>query len=161
MADVIEQEAPATEAVEIRNVANLLGGARILGHPPESALDAHELLLQGLPGRALTHLVDNLVIRHDPTSLERAVGMSLRTFQRRKGTPEKPLSPEQSGRTWKFAEILAKATAVFGSQEEAEQWLERPAIGLDRRRPIDLLATPAGAKMVESFLHRLEYGVYV
>lgn len=161
MADVIEQEAPATEAAEIRNVANLLGGARILGHPPESALDAHELLLRGLPGRALTHLVDNLVIRHDPTSLERAVGMSLRTFQRRKGTPEKPLSPEQSGRTWKFAEILAKATAVFGSQEEAEQWLERPAIGLDRRRPIDLLATPAGAKMVESFLHRLEYGVYV
>ena len=161
MADVIEPETVAGEAAELRSVADLLGGARILGQPVESPLDAHELLLQGLPGRALTHLVDNLLIRHNPTSLERAVGMSLRTFQRRKGTPEKPLSPEQSGRTWKVAEILAKATAVFGSQEEAEQWLERPAIGLDRRRPIDLLATPAGTELVDDFLTRLEFGVYV
>ena len=58
------------------------------------------------------------------------------------------------------AEILAKATRVLGSQEEAEQWLKRPAIGLDRRRPVDLLTTPAGAKLVETYLGRLEYGVY-
>ena len=86
--------------------------------------------------------------------------MSLRTLQRRKDAPDKPLSQEQSGRTWKFAEILAKATDVFGSQEEAEQWLERPAIGLDQRRPIDLLATPAGIELVEQYLTRLAYGVY-
>jgi putative toxin-antitoxin system antitoxin component (TIGR02293 family) len=74
--------------------------------------------------------------------------------------PARPLSLEQSGRTWKFAEILARATAVFGSQQEAEQWLERPAIGLDQRRPLDLLATQAGVRLVEDFLQRLEYGVY-
>ncbi len=84
----------------------------------------------------------------------------MRTFQRRKDTPEKRLSPEQSGRTWKFAEILARATTLLGSQEEAEQWLERRAVGLDQRRPIDLLATPAGVQLVEEFLGRLEYGVY-
>jgi putative toxin-antitoxin system antitoxin component (TIGR02293 family) len=60
----------------------------------------------------------------------------------------------------KLAEILAKATAVLGSQQEAERWLEQPAIGLDQRRPIDLLATPAGAKIVEDFLTRAEFGVY-
>lgn len=49
---------------------------------------------------------------------------------------------------------------MFGSQEEAEQWLERPAIGLDQRRPIDLLATPAGIELVEQYLTRLAYGVY-
>src|SRR2546428_11290783 len=59
--------------------------------------------------------------------------MSVRTIQRRKKRgPAKPLSQEQSGRTWKFAEILTKATAVLGTQQEAEQWLERPAIGLAR-----------------------------
>ena len=63
-------------------------------------------------------------------------------------------------RTRQLAEILVKATAVFGSQQEAKQWLERPAIGLDQRRPIDLLATPAGAKIVEDFLTRVEFGVY-
>jgi putative toxin-antitoxin system antitoxin component (TIGR02293 family) len=76
-------------------------------------------------------------------------------------SPSNPLSPEQSGRTWKFAEILAKAASVLGSQQAAESWLERPATGLDQRRPIDLLATPAGIELVEEFLERMEYGVYV
>jgi putative toxin-antitoxin system antitoxin component (TIGR02293 family) len=92
--------------------------------------------------------------------LENAVGMSLRTFQRKKDMPAKLLSQEQSGRTWKFAEILARATEVFGSQQEAEEWLERPAIGLEQRRPIDLLATPAGVELVEDLLVRIDYGVY-
>jgi putative toxin-antitoxin system antitoxin component (TIGR02293 family) len=159
MADLIEQ-APATEAVVLQRVADLLGGVRVLRRPLKSPLDVHELLRRGLPGRALSHLVENLLVLQMTASLERAVGMSLRTFQRRKEAPAKPLSQEQSGRTWKFAEILAKATAAFGSQQEAEQWLERPAMGLDQRRPIDLLATPAGAELVEDFLRRLEYGVY-
>src|SRR5260370_9472837 len=73
---------------------------------------------------------------------------------------EKGLNQEQSGRTGKFAEILAKATTIFGSQERAEQWLEKPATGLNQRRPIDLLSTPAGVELVEDFLERLEYGVY-
>jgi putative toxin-antitoxin system antitoxin component (TIGR02293 family) len=58
-----------------------------------------------------------------------------------------------------LATISAKATAVLGPAE-AELWLKRPAIGLDQRRPIDLSATPAGVKIVEDFLERLEYGVY-
>ena len=161
MAELSEPEAPTAEAVELQRVVDLLGGTRILRRPLRNPLDAHEMLLRGLPARALAHLVDNLVVIQKTASLEKAVGMSLRTFQRRKDAPAKPLSQEQSGRTWKFAEILAKATEVFGSQEEAEQWLERPATGLDQQRPIDLLATPAGVELVEDFLQRLEYGVYM
>lgn len=150
----------ADHAMELQRVAALLGGSRVLRHRLEGPLDAHEMLVQGLPGSALRHLVDNLRVLGKTASLEKAVGMSLRTFQRRSEAPAKPLNAEQSGRAWKFASILARATAVFGSQEEAEQWLERPAIGLDQRRPIDLLATPAGTELVEDFLQRLEYGVY-
>ena len=35
---------------------------------------------------------------------------------------------------------------------------QRPAVGLDQRRPIDLLTTPAGVELVEEHLGRLEYG---
>ena len=35
-----------------------------------------------------------------------------------------------------------------------------PAIGLDNRRPIDLLSSAAGAEAVENALTRMEYGVY-
>jgi putative toxin-antitoxin system antitoxin component (TIGR02293 family) len=160
MAVPIDHEPPTTEAMELQRVTNLLGGVRVFRHRLRNPLDVHAALFRGLPGAALDHLIVNSPALRNPASLEKAIGISLRTFQRRKRTPAKPLSQEQSGRTWKFAEILAKATAVLGSQEEAEQWLERPAIGLDQHRPIDLLATPAGVKLVEDFLVRIEYGVY-
>ena len=150
----------AAGSSELQKIEALLGGSRILVRRLTSALDAHELLLHGLPASALDYLVGNLVVIAKNESLEKAVGMSLRTWQRRKDTPSKPLSQEQSGRAWKFAEILAKATDIFGSQAEAEQWLERPAVALDQRRPIDLLGTPAGVELVEDHLDRLEYGVY-
>ena len=156
-----EREMATDTAVEFRPVADLLGGARVLRHRLGTPLDVHGMLLQGLPGEALAHLVEAVGSLRDSVAFEKALGMSLRTLQRRREAPAKPLSPEQSGRAWKFAEILAKATALLGSQEEAEQWLGRPAMGLDQRRPIDLLGTPAGVEMVEAFLQRLEHGVYV
>jgi hypothetical protein len=55
---------------------------------------------------------------------------------------------------------LVKATDVLGSQVEVERWLDRPTIGLDQRRPIDLLCTPAGIELLEEHLERLECGVY-
>ncbi len=57
-------------------------------------------------------------------------------------------------------EILAMATEVLGSQGAAERWMEEPAIGLDQRRPLDLLSTPGGLDIVKTFLKRLQYGVY-
>jgi len=155
-----QSEKSSSEASQLRQVARLLGGDRIVRRQLNNPLDVHEVLVRGLPGTALLHLMDNLAVVHR-ASLEKAIGMSLRTMQRhKKRGATKPLSQEQSGRTWKFAEILTKATGVLGSQQEAERWLERPAIGLDQRRPIDLLASPAGAKLVEDYLERLEFGVY-
>lgn len=143
----------------LEDVSNLFGGRRILRSEIESDLDAHALLHRGLPRGALTSLIDNL---HDIPVVEvsEALGISLRTLQRHKNTPVLQLDVQQSGRAWKFAEILAKATRVLGSQDEAEQWLRRPAIGLDQQRPIDLLTTPAGVKLVEDYLGRLEFNVY-
>ena len=138
----------------------MLGGRRVLGRDLETELDAHEILLRGLPTTAFNSLVNRLVVIGKSASFYKATGLSLRTYQRHKDAPAKPLNLDQSGRTWKFAEILAKATRLFGSQAEAELWLDRPAIGLDQRRPIELLTTPAGVELVEDYLSRLEYGVY-
>jgi putative toxin-antitoxin system antitoxin component (TIGR02293 family) len=155
-----ERELPANKAAEIERVAALLGGYRVLRQRLFHQLDVHEFLDRGLPRAAITHLYKNIALLHSREFFEHALGMSQRTFQRSKLTPRKPLNREQSGRTWKFAEIVAKAIEVFGSQEEALAWLERPALGLEQRRPIDLLSTTAGVKLVEDLLGRLEYGVY-
>ena len=120
------------------DIAALLGGPAILRHTLSRSIDAHDLLLDGLPVRAFGALLDNLRVLNfqNTASLDRAVGMSLRTFQRHREQSTKTLSQEQSGKAWKFAETLARATAVFGSQEEAETWLDRPALGGDQRAAV-------------------------
>jgi putative toxin-antitoxin system antitoxin component (TIGR02293 family) len=155
----LEKDTLAAINSSLQETLDLLGGMEILERSVKSELDAHELLHRGLPRAALSKLIGNLhVIQVDEAT--EALGMSLRTLQRHKNTPVVHLDVQQSGRAWKFAEILAKATRVLGSQDEAEQWLRRPAIGLDQQRPIDLLTTPAGVKLVEDYLGRLEYDVY-
>jgi putative toxin-antitoxin system antitoxin component (TIGR02293 family) len=153
---------PTVENIEVSRTVDLLGGQRTLHRLVRSRLEAHDLLRDGLPGHALQHLVNYVTILRAPHhgSLEKAVGISLRTYQRRKDTLDKPLSVEQSGRTWKFAEILGRTIELLGSRTEAEEWLERPAMALEQRKPIDLLSTPAGVESVEDHLTRLEYGVY-
>lgn len=140
--------------------ADLLGGDSVLLHATATPLDAHDLVQRGIPAGALDHLLDNLVLLEREQLLDGALGMSLRTLQRLKDTPAKPLSREQSDRAWKFAEVFARAIEVFGSREEAEGWLERPSIALEQRRPIDLLSTAAGTALVETTLERIDYGVY-
>ncbi len=48
---------------------------------------------------------------------------------------------------WLFAETLAKAIEAFGSQGKAEEWLGKPAMGLDGQRPIEPLQTVQGAEL--------------
>lgn len=150
----LQDQSPSFE-----RVTRLLGGGRTLGKRLESKLDVHEIILRGLPRAALSHVVSQApVLRQDEVAS--AVGMSVRTVQRLGAEPRGRLSKEQSGRTWKFAELLAKATDVFGSRAEAERWLKTPAIALEQRSPLELLGSPAGVELVEQLLGRLEYGVY-
>lgn len=152
----------ATTETTAALASRLLGGRRVLREQVQTALQAHDAILQGLPSAALIQLIDNTGILSRGDTMEKAIGMSIRTFQRRKkDAAGSLLSPEQSSRTWRFAEVLAQATEVMGSQDAAERWLESPAIGLENRRPIDLMASDAGAEAVKTYLTQMEYGVYV
>lgn len=145
----------------VSRTASLLGGRATFKRALTTRLDAHAMILSGFPGDALVHLSENVAIIRTPEAFQKALGVSLRTLQRhKKESASKKLSQEQSGRAWKFAEILEKAVEVFGTQAAAEEFLERPAIGLNQHRPIDLLTTPAGVELVETHLERIKYGVY-
>jgi putative toxin-antitoxin system antitoxin component (TIGR02293 family) len=153
------EAAAAMESEPIETAAGLLGGAPYLKRRIRTRLDVHEALVEGIPSRAFQHLVAQVKLI-EPADVQKAVGVSVRTVQRRARTPRKPLTSGQSGRAWQFAEVLAHATDVLGSQAAAEQWLLTPAMALDQRRPIDLLSTSVGAEMVEQLLTRIDYGVY-
>lgn len=56
--------------------------------------------------------------------------------------------------------VRALAVEVLGSVEAAEQWLKAPAMGLEQRRPVDLMQTLDGSDQVNLLLSRMLYGVY-
>lgn len=147
---------------DIARTYALLGGSETIRKPVRNNLEAHDILMLGLPSAALLHLTSQVAFLTTDAVLEKAIGISVRTLQRRKkDAPDAVLSVDQSNRTWKFAEILGRASEILGSKAEAEAWLNAPAIGLDQRRPIDLLGTAVGVAAVEDYLTRIEYGVYV
>jgi putative toxin-antitoxin system antitoxin component (TIGR02293 family) len=49
---------------------------------------------------------------------------------------------------------------LFESPEVAARWLRRPNRALGGERPLDLLTSDAGARVVEQVLGRIEHGVY-
>ena len=137
----------------------LLGGPRVLHRQVRSDAEAHDLVSEGLPAAAMAKLFGVVMILSTDAVLD-AIGVSERSYARRKAAPKTVLPVDESERLWRFAEILAHATRVFGSQSEAERWLAQPALGLDRRKPIDLLKTHPGARLVAQYLTRIEFGVY-
>lgn len=131
-------------------------GKRLKLHSP---IDVHERIEEGFPRVLMIHLVDGLSFLKLDESF-RALNVSSRTWHRIKAEPSARLDKDQSSRVWNLAEVLAKAEEVLGSREDAEHWLAAPAVGLNSRRPIDLMATPQGAELVKTLLDQMAHGVY-
>lgn len=146
---------------DVGRAVHLLGGEKAMEAKVSNAFEAHEVLMKGLPAGALLHLVSSVGFLEQGDALSNAIGISLRTLQRMKGkSADELLSREQSSRAWRFAEIFGHAVEVLGSEAAAEDWMNKPAFGLSNRRPVDLVATSAGAEVVEEYLTRMEFGVY-
>jgi putative toxin-antitoxin system antitoxin component (TIGR02293 family) len=52
-----------------------------------------------------------------------------------------------------------RAEKALGDAEKAGRWLRKPNRALGGTRPLDLLASDVGARMVERALTRIEHGV--
>lgn len=141
-------------------IEQVLGGASL---HIETPIDLHEQIARGLPRRMAVHLLNGLSTLKLDEGV-RALGLSTRTWHRIKSDTSEDaaqrLDADQSARVWNLAEVLTKAEEVLGTREAAEQWLARPAIGLNSRRPIDLMTTAQGAELVKTLLDQMEYGVY-
>ena len=156
----LEKIVPSGASEWPQETAELLGGRRVLHLDVRSEVQAHRLVLDGIPAGAMAGLVAGLGGTLSIESVLGALGVSQRSFARRKAAPRRLLPSDESGRLWQFARILAQAKRVFGSKEDAELWLERPARALGDARPIELIRTPPGADLVARYLTRIEYGVY-
>lgn len=76
----------------------------------------------------------------------------------RKLTTKQALSPEETERVMRLADITRTATGAFGGQSEARAWLNAANIALGGQSPFSLLDTDAGAGQVRRVLTAVNYG---
>lgn len=59
-----------------------------------------------------------------------------------------------------IADIIKRATEIFGSKEKAQQWLSKPLAVFQKKSPLQYAETKEGADFVLDILGRIEYGVF-
>jgi putative toxin-antitoxin system antitoxin component (TIGR02293 family) len=69
------------------------------------------------------------------------------------------MDTNESDRLLRIEAVVKLAVDVFGSQAAAEHWRATPAIGLDPRRPVDLLQNVEDTDPVTTQLTRMDRGI--
>ncbi len=125
-----------------------------------SSVTAHDVVMKGVPGRALTSIWESTRGSLPADAILKAIGVSARTAHRIKIDPDKPLDARTTDGIYRLESVRAMAREVLGSAEAANEWLNTEAMGLEFRKPIDLISTSPGAEAVKTLLQRMKYGVY-
>jgi len=139
------------------DIAEVLGGRRVLGKRIRKPDDLAELVRKGLPADSLSVLAERLDVGN--TVLSKKLGIARRTLTRRLSQRAR-LTTAESDRTVRLARVYANAVEMIGDEEKAVRWLQTPNRALGGDRPLDQLDTDVGAREVEDLLGRIAYGVY-
>ena len=124
-----------------------------------TGIKAHDLVTKGVRVADVRQLMHSFTIVGEE-QIYRVLGITPRTMQRRAASAHKTLDSNASDRALRLVSVTRQAIEVLGSQEAAERWLSTPAMGLDQRKPIDLLQSTEGTELVKTLLTRMDYGVY-
>lgn len=85
--------------------------------------------------------------------------ISPRTLDRRK--KEAVLPADESERTFRIARLTDLAADVLGSMEKASTWFKTSNFALGNKKPIELIKTEPGARLVERTLNQIRHGMPV
>jgi putative toxin-antitoxin system antitoxin component (TIGR02293 family) len=140
-----------------QTIPDVLGGELILGRVLKRSGELAELVREGLPVRALFLLAERLDLRQ--AEISEKIGIPQRTLTRRM-TQDSRLTPAESDRTVRLAQVYATATETLGDGDKAAAWLKTPNRVLRGGRPLDQMDTDPGVREVEDILGRIAYGVY-
>lgn len=143
----------------------LLGGSKALKihgikNQPLGRMELHRAMLEGAFSYAVLDALMAGLSALKRKDVADVLGVSTRTLNRQRTAPERSMPADVASRTWMLAETMAKASEVFGGVQQAEAWMDKPAMWLDGCRPIEMLQTIQGAELVNDLLTRIEYGVY-
>ena len=141
--------------IQPKSVADILGGKKVIGKEVRSELEFAAIVRIGFWPAVIDELFDGDVLTK--SDMERLV-MPRRTLNHRIKKGER-LTRDESDRVARVARIVATAEETFGSRDKASRWLHKPQRGFSGQRPIDLLDTEEGARVVEDRLFRIAHGL--
>jgi putative toxin-antitoxin system antitoxin component (TIGR02293 family) len=122
-------------------------------------LELHEAVVNGVDVVKLLRFIrDHKAMTTD--ELAPALRVSKRTLSRLTEGESTTLNVSQGEGLVGLLQSIQLGTRVFGTQEAALQWFRKPAIGLEGKRPIELLSTSFGTALVLDLLTRIQFGVY-
>jgi putative toxin-antitoxin system antitoxin component (TIGR02293 family) len=116
--------------------------------------DLMKLVEEHLPTRAVEALRQSGLTDEEVYSLV----VPRRTLSHRRARRE-ALSRDESDRVVRVARVVALCEAVFGERVRSWKWLRDAKRQFQGRAPLDLLATEAGARLVEELLYRIDEGM--
>jgi putative toxin-antitoxin system antitoxin component (TIGR02293 family) len=141
--------------VRPKEIAEVLGGAAVLGRTVRDLGDLDEVVRAGLPFGALDALEARL-----PATGGRRNSPVRSVVRRRSGTAgQAVLAPAEGERAGRVARLFAMATKVFGSPEGATEFLTTAHARLHDRTPLECLFTDIGGREVEEILNAIAYGL--
>lgn len=130
------------------------------------AMQRIETVRQGVPASWVQALAHDLAIPKE--RLYGSLGLARATVDRR-ARENLPLSPDDSAKVLGMARLVGQVQAMveesgdpsgFDAPAWVSHWLDRPLPALDGRRPVELLDTPDGQRLVSDLLTRLQSGAY-
>jgi putative toxin-antitoxin system antitoxin component (TIGR02293 family) len=140
--------------VKPESIAEVMGGASILGARVRSMDDLEKTISRGLPKRALRITVERIYASAGDARRAMFRIVPEATFKRRVR-----LSHAESERTERLARVIAAAEHAWNDQPDAREWLTKPHPELGGRPPLEAAMTELGARQVEELLERLFYGI--
>jgi putative toxin-antitoxin system antitoxin component (TIGR02293 family) len=87
-----------------------------------------------------------------------AIVIKQRTYSHRCTNCQR-LTSEETDRMLRLLRLKAYCADFFGSLEKADEWLRACNDGFNGKKPIDLLQTESGSRLVEQTLERIAWGV--
>lgn len=131
-----------------------LGGAACIGLEVQSDADLANAVAGGFGVGAIDALRKSGVTDGEVGALI----IKPRTLSHRRANGGR-LTVDESDRAARVARGLELAERTFANREKASRWLHRRHGALDGRTPMDMIRTDAGARVVESLLARISWGV--
>ena len=142
--------------VVAEQIADVLGGRRVLGRRVTSMRELDDLVREGMPKAALDTFVDTLgASRHG----EFAIRLRNKIVPRATYKRVDRFNLQVSETTERMARLYAMALSVFDHAEAAAHFMSNPHPELDDRAPFEVALTEIGGREVEEVIERGLHGL--